>query len=181
MAAPSLTPDQWTELRRASEAGMSDEDLASAYGVSRGAIRLRRMREQWITPKVLAKEVARQELENRFKRIPSNGVTNSGGVTSETPAGETPRALTLTAQTMVQRAQEGTLAAVEMFADAIMRAHQRGGIATPTDGKELMMAMKGARLGAGLDREGTTINIAAFWRPERDAAPTYEAEILDAS
>lgn len=154
MPAPKLTPEQWNEVRMASEAGVDDFTLSEDFGVERASIRQRRNREKWLTPKRLHEQAVIENAKRQLK------TSNNGTVTNVT---RTPLALQVTAENMVERAKEGTLIAMNMFWDGIRRSNDRGGIQAPATAKDLLTSMKGLRLGAGLDKESVTVNIASFW------------------
>lgn len=171
MPAAKLTPEQWAQVRAADEAGVEVEILEQRFGVSANTIRQRRYREKWITPRKIEEERMVQEA-TRKARAMSNG--------SVTRVDVTPTALSLTAETLTAKAQEGSLHAAAMFLSAIMDTQAAGGIPAARNGKELLTLMKGLRLPAGLDRaEGLTLNIGALWgtgahsqaRQERDVGP----------
>lgn len=59
-----LTPGEWTELRRAVEAGITRREAAKLWNVAYEAVRKRSQREQWLVPsqvKLMAAHVAQQE------------------------------------------------------------------------------------------------------------------------
>lgn len=61
-----LTAEQWTEARKAYEAGESEASLSRRYGTDRKTIRLHRVREQW-TPQVTP-QVGRAEIKEIHER-----------------------------------------------------------------------------------------------------------------
>lgn len=169
MPAAKLTPEQWGEIRAANEAGVDTEILAERFNVRSNAIRQRRFREKWVTPRLIEEQRMVEQAKARARAMGQSTVTRVSNA---------PSALEITAETLTAKAQEGSLHAAAMFLAAIMETQEQGGIAPARNGKELATLMKGLRLPAGLDRsEGTTINIGALWgtgsqqRTERDVSP----------
>lgn len=70
---PVLTPEQWGEVRRAVEAGLSMPEAAKAWGISYETVKKRSLREEWLTEnriKILAEELKAKEalkIENSQK------------------------------------------------------------------------------------------------------------------
>jgi hypothetical protein len=66
----------WTEIRKCSEAGMSDEDIASRFGIEdKTAIRMRRSREKWLTPAAIQREIIRRQAEDKCRGVSNASVT----------------------------------------------------------------------------------------------------------
>jgi hypothetical protein len=163
MPAADLSPEQWRELKTANEAGVETEELAERFGVTTNAIRQRRYREKWVTPRKVQEEAMVQRARAQARNLPNSGVM---------PVMPGMSALSITAETLTDKAQEGSLIAASMFLDAIRESLSNGGIKAPSTAKDLLTSMKGLRLAGGLDKEaGLTVNIGGFWgagRPERE-------------
>jgi hypothetical protein len=164
MPAADLSPEQWREIRTANEAGVETEELAERFGVTTNAIRQRRYREKWVTPRKVQEEAMVQRARAQARNLPNSGVM---------PVMPGMSALSITAETLTDKAQEGSLIAASMFLDAIRESLSNGGIKAPSTAKDLLTSMKGLRLVGGLDKEANlTVNIGGFWgsgRPEREA------------
>ena len=75
---PVLTPEQWQEVRRACEAGMSYGEASQKWNVENATIRKRAQREEWITDsriKVMAEKIIEKESQEKAKAIESRLVT----------------------------------------------------------------------------------------------------------
>lgn len=75
---PVLTPEQWGEVRRAVEAGMTSMEAGERWKVDPAAVRKRAQREQWITTariKILAEKVAEKEAAKVAEANESQQVT----------------------------------------------------------------------------------------------------------
>lgn len=82
MPAPKLSPEAWSEIRICGESGMSDEELSETYMVSKEAIRQRRKREKWITPKALKEMAMIQEAKDKARVMNNDSVTSVTGPTA---------------------------------------------------------------------------------------------------
>src|SRR5688572_25450242 len=67
MPPPSLTPEQWEQVKLASIAGIPDNKIAFEWGISKASIRKRREREKWPTPNraTIERQKAREALQNK--------------------------------------------------------------------------------------------------------------------
>lgn len=165
MGAAKITPDEWAEIRRANEQGVSTEALAATWkhrGITTNAIRQRRHREGWLTPRKVQEEAMVQETRRKARVMPSSGLT---------PVTVDLSALSVTAANLNDKAHAGTLIAASLFLDAIGAA-ARQGILPPQNVRELYTSMKGLRHAAGMDKEGLAINIGAYFNTGRAQTPT---------
>lgn len=82
---PVLTPEQWGEVRRAVEAGMTSMEAGERWKVDPAAVRKRAQREQWITTariKILAEKVAEKEAAKVAEANESQQVTRPANALS---------------------------------------------------------------------------------------------------
>lgn len=168
MPVAKLSPDQWAEVRRADEQGVSIDVICQQWGLKPGSVRQRRMREGWITQRKVREEAMVAETRRKARLLPNTPVTS---VTTDLSA------LSVTAANLNEKAHEGSLISASLFLNAIVAAAGQG-ILPPQNGRELYTAMKGLRHAAGMDKEGLAINIGAFFgtnkaqaRQERDVSP----------
>ncbi len=167
MPAAKLSKGEWNEIRMASEAGASDGQLSQDFGVSRDSIRMKRMREDWLTPaKVQAEIAAQRERELVLKRgnpvamreakleeEKKNGVTHVTGTDS-------------VASQMLKDAEKCSALAMKLFLGKLKSAADSpesiDGLSSVQD---VAVAVKGARQIAGLDKPqlAVGVNFGAFW------------------
>lgn len=153
MPVAKLSPDQWAEVRRADEQGVSIDVICQQWGLKPGSVRQRRMREGWITQRKVREEAMVAETRRKARLLPNTPVTS---VTADLSA------LSVTAANLNEKAHEGSLISASLFLNAIVAAAGQG-ILPPQNGRELYTAMKGLRHAAGMDKEGLAINIGAFF------------------
>ena len=83
---PPVTP-HWDAIRHAAIAGMTDRELAQAFGVKQDTIRKHRVRHKWPTPAVvekLASDMAGAESDDlNDEEEPSPPATSSPGISAE--------------------------------------------------------------------------------------------------
>ena len=104
----------WREVQSASEAGCSDEELAETYGISRPAIRQRKKRENWLTPRKLHEMAAVEEATSKARlsaRLFEPGVTAVTG----------PSGLGVASAKLAKLREETPLLIAEKVADLIKR------------------------------------------------------------
>lgn len=167
MGAALLPPKGWAALRRASEAGVSDEALAAKYKVPKAAIRLRRHREKWLSQARLeeAKTVALTKAQHqhvstdamkRMKQVPEDeGVTDD--VVTEIAG------LAETGQLHFARLAYGALAKTKSL--------KIKGVG------DAVAAVKGLRTVAGMDKEtAVSVNIGAW---SASSMRTVGADLFD--
>lgn len=165
MPATKLTPEQWAEVRRADEQGVSMDVLCQTWGLQGNAIRQRRKRENWLTPRRVREEALVQETRRKARHLPTGPVTS---VTADLSA------LSVTAGNLNEKAHEGSLISASLFLNSIVAAAGIG-ILPPQNGRELYTVMKGLRHAAGMDKEGLAINIGAFFGTNKAAAGAAHA------
>lgn len=178
MPAMLLSKEDWKEVRRASEAGVDDPQLSKDYGVSQGAIRVRKMREKWLTPRKLAEQVAiakvKQEMRNHTNAV----------VTAVTKPAE-------------ESISERMLNSAELIGSQIMSVLERkaalvyknpGIIDDPETVGDLGTMVNVSRKIAGLDKPeanaSVALNFGAFWQapdssPQSTEKPVEKARVVD--
>jgi hypothetical protein len=80
---PVLTPEQWQEVRRACEAGLSYAEASARWQVDSATIRKRAQRETWITDsriKRMAEKIAEKESQEVSEQVQSRPVTTGAEV-----------------------------------------------------------------------------------------------------
>lgn len=74
---PVLTPEQWQEVRRACEAGMTLPEAAKAWNVDYEAVKKRAQREEWLTEsriKMMASKLIEKKSQEIAEKIESRSV-----------------------------------------------------------------------------------------------------------
>lgn len=152
MPAAKLSPAVWAEIQQASEAGMEDSELSSAFGVSRMAIRQRKSREGWLTPRKIQEQAMIEKAKAQAKVM-----DNSSAVTSVTGTG-------LSAARLAELKEQTPLLIATKTAELIAQAFERGLVQAPKSLGELAIASKVFRTNAGLDQQaGTVVQIGMQW------------------
>lgn len=75
---PVLTPEQWQEVRKACEAGMTYGEASEKWQIENATIRKRAQREEWITTtriKIMAEKIIEKESQEKARQIESRQVT----------------------------------------------------------------------------------------------------------
>lgn len=75
---PVLTPEQWQEVRKACEAGMTYGEASERWQIENATIRKRAQREEWITTtriKIMAEKIIEKESQEKARQIESRQVT----------------------------------------------------------------------------------------------------------
>lgn len=160
---PSALPIDWTEVQRASEAGVDDETLSQTYGIAKASIRQRRKRGNWLTPRKLMEQAEIEKVKSRCRTMGSGLSRVSHG----------PSALELTAQNLAQRAESYSL---NVF-NKVSALAEKGldSLPVPDSWKSFQIADTVARRAAGLDKaqQDVTVNLAMF---QHEAGPAWTAE-----
>lgn len=163
MPAMKLSPDQWAEVKKASEAGVDDAQLSQDFGISKGAIRIRRMRENWSTGKSRAEAVAVARVKSQFKGMPATGLVT--GVTK-------PNAEESIAAKMAAQAEEIGLHAMAIIARKMKLAAENPETIDDFESiGDVATGAKTARSIAGLDKTeggGIHINLGSFFGTSRE-------------
>lgn len=76
---PVLTPEQWQEVRKACEAGMTYGEASEKWQIENATIRKRAQREEWITTtriKIMAEKIIEKESQDKAEGIKSRAVTS---------------------------------------------------------------------------------------------------------
>ena len=80
---PVLTPEQWQEVRKACEAGMTYGEASEKWQIENATIRKRAQREEWITTtriKIMAEKIIEKESQDKAEGIKSRAVTSGQDV-----------------------------------------------------------------------------------------------------
>lgn len=172
MPAARLTKEGWFEIQRASEAGVDDDQLSQDYGVSKGAIRIRRMREGWLTPRKMAEEVAIQKAKAEVRNLSNKAAVT--GVTT-TPAEES------IARKMLRDGETAGIHAMSVLLKKLAFAAENPETISDLETVgDISVAVKAARGIAGLDKQGqgqVVLNFGAFWNAEKtgpDDRPVFD-------
>ena len=76
---PVLTPEQWQDVRKACEAGLSSMEAGERWGIDPAAVRKRAQREEWLTEtriKLMASRIIEKQSQEKAQAIQSRAVTN---------------------------------------------------------------------------------------------------------
>ena len=165
------SPETWREIRKASEAGVPDGQLSEDYGVSKGAIKVRRLREQWATQTRINAEVEAQKARGLAlaRGIPKNaeGVTH---VTAEASI----------AQKLLA---DGELAGLHAMAILLKKltfsAENPETIADLETVSDVSTAVKTARSIAGLDKSDVTVNVPVMFWNGQDASQIDSGGVIE--
>lgn len=162
-----LSKEEWKEVQKASEAGLEDEELSRTYGVSKASIKMRRMREKWMTPNRIRAEIAASKARADSMRI-GNGqakkelaALGDGNVTTVTKP-----ALEAVSESLLEDGKASSILGMRLLKGLLERAAKDPeSLESLETASDVVTAVKGARLIAGLDREGSsvTLNLGAFW------------------
>lgn len=166
MPTAKLTKEQWTEIRRASEAGITDDNLSETYSVTKAAIRKRRERENWLSIHRV-KEIQNQLAKSKEQYEAENGVSH--------PVITTPRAVELVAETLGDSYDKMAARVVPALADNVIKALESTPHRfIPQNLKELGMAANVVSKLSGKDRPQVAIAISPW-----GAVNAQEREIID--
>lgn len=141
--------------------GVEDKVLSIDYGVDKPTIRMRRMREGWMTP---AKIQAQREAEAARMKSMKRG--NGAALAEQDVTRVTRGAIQTVAEQILKLAERNGLRVAQMSDRAL-----RGVAQSPPEIEswgDVMQAYKALRLAAGVDKEGGTnvlLNLGAFWQP----------------
>lgn len=151
MALTAISPEAWSELRKSSELGVDDVTLSQRFGVTRGSIRIRRLREGWITA---------EKLESQANAMRDRRVVDAGKKPHVT-------ALEVVASTLGERAESYSLRMFDWASGQADKSMKSNAIQPPSNWKELDTADRMARRAAGLDKQTTAVqvNLGSFFRP----------------
>lgn len=153
MPAALLPPRGWAALRRASEAGVSDETLAAKYSVPKAAIRLRRSRQKWLTPARLEEAKAVALTREQHKRV------STGAVTRMIQDPDNEEGTGHVVEEIASLAETGQLHFARLASKALTK---KKSLSIKTMG-EAVAAVKGLRTVAGMDKEAQiSVNIGAW-------------------
>ncbi len=147
MPSPLLTPEDWHELRQSSQGGMSDEDLAAVYSISKNTIRQKRWQDKqngdpWLTPKEIRLAAEIEELKKKNKTV-GNHLTNLT---------EAPSAMANIAAKLAKLKEETPLAIAEKTSALILEGLQN--LIAPKGWKEMSIASKIFSDSVGLNKGG---------------------------
>jgi hypothetical protein len=153
MGASLLPPSGWAQLKRASEAGVSDPVLAKKYDVSERAIRVRRHREKWMTPERLEEMKQERAMKESNKRVATGAMKRmKQGDDGEGGMGHV-------VEEIATLAESGSLHFARLAESALRR---KKSLTIRTVG-DAVAAAKGLRSVAGLDKEAVvTMNFGAW-------------------
>ena len=156
----------WNEIRDASEAGIDDDELVEIYPMlTKGAIKMRRSREKWLTPRRVAADVAAEKARRSALLSPEPQKVEIA----------TKSASEMVASKIVEILDRNNLRVAEMADKAIRDSMDRPpSIETAAD---LMTYLKALRLAGGVENEnkkGVTINLGAFLTAPANARPVVD-------
>lgn len=187
---PATLPVDWSEVRRASELGVSDIEIMAKFGIPDGtAIRQRRWREKWVTPAKIQEQKEIAEATRRIKaQAGTRRIENQGAVTTVTlplvtqeAEPKTPvTALSVTAETLTERAQAYSLTVFDAASKAVQTALPK--LPTPDSWKTAAIADAMARRAAGLDRvENTSVTLVQLggWQASLQDVAGESGRIID--
>lgn len=147
MGRPSkLTPEQWEQVKQAYIAGVPSRRLSEEFCIPDDTIRQRASYENWPTPAKVekitekAKENAKQ---NGFLTVSHNGGKNA----SE-----------LIAETLLANGEQGSLQASNLLL-SLLKSATKETLKPLQDAQDVVTAMKGLRLGAGMDKMQTNVQV----------------------
>lgn len=131
---------------------MEDAELSTAYGIAGNAIKQRRFREGWKTPRKLQELAMVEKAKAQAKILP-----NTASVMSVT-GGE------VTAARLAELKEQTPLLIATKVAELIAKSFEQGLVQAPKNLGELAIASKVFRTNAGLDVvAGTTVQIGMQW------------------
>ena len=137
MGAGNMNAESWRQARLAAEHGVDDATLMQRYPIpSRNALRQRRFREKWMTPKAIAKEVAIRRIKHSKMDVAPRNASH-------------PDAADVITQKLLDILSNNNLRTAEMADDALRVAAK-----APPEIKtwnDIMTAQKLIRLAAGAD------------------------------
>ncbi len=143
----------WSEVRKCSEAGMPDDEIATAFDIENNAIRQRRFREKWITPAAIEQAAIIAQAKAKARGIGNQSVT---AVTK----GD---ALANLGESLLRNGERGTLLLSQIALASLERAMGEDGpkIDPLASIGDVMTAGKAVRLAAGMDRQDATqVNVS---------------------
>lgn len=172
-----LSKEEWKEIRSASEAGIEDSQLSQTYQIPKPAIRMRRMREKWLTPNRIQAEIAANKA-----RAEALARGNKGALVESDVTRVTKPALEAVSERLLEDGKAASLRGMVLLKNLLERAKPED-LADLADVGDVVQAVKGARLIAGLDKEGQslTLNLGAFWEApvEPGSGPVEKPMVLD--
>lgn len=153
------TAEPWAEVRAAVAAGMSIRKACKRFGVSYDAARKRSQREAWMVPSTLlanaqAKaqamgiDVPQMSLSPSKTPLESSGMTESGRE----------KVGTVLAENLQELAESGGMIGAKLWHGQLVDAAKPTAKLAPlVDAKDILTAVKGLRLVAGLDKAGPVL------------------------
>jgi len=145
-------PETWSEIRRASEQGVTDKELERTFGVTRNAIRQHRHREGWVSLMRLEDKIQSMRLATTGAKTEGDGM-ESGGMVA------------LVAGSLLERGQKYSLRMFDFASKQAEKAMIDDFEAADT-WKKLQIADTLARRAAGLDKNddktSVSVNLAMF-------------------
>lgn len=164
MPSAQLDSDCWNEIKSAYEQGVDDPALSADFGVSREAIRQRRLRDKragrpWLNQAMIKAEQQKAQID-RNARITNSKTLSVTSVTAEQSV----------ASRLQEIAERNSLRVAKM-ADKALRevADSPPEVESWADAGQ---AYKLLRLAAGLDKEGSqvSLNFGAMFKPQAGSA-----------
>jgi len=146
-------PETWREIQRASEQGVSDEELSRTFGVTRGSIRQHRHREGWVSFTKLSEKV-------ESMRLARDATLGGGGEV------ERPKTIELMAAGLLERGNAHSLRVFDHVSEKVAKAIKTDVLPIPDSWKTFQIADSIARRAAGLDKPSEnasiSVNLAMF-------------------
>ena len=171
MARPSkLTPEQWIQVRDAAIAGVPYEKLAFEFGITVTSIKQAAKRNGWATPKKVEK--LQEQYQSKEKTLVTNSNLGVNGIPNLPKTGGE-----LIAETLLQNGEQGSLQASNLLL-SLLKSATKETLKPLQDAQDVVTAMKGVRLGAGMDKTQTNVqvNLGGLFRP---AEQMEEGVVLD--
>lgn len=156
MPKMKLSPEQWEEVKKASEAGVEDSQLSEDFGITKASIRKRRQLDAWMTPRKLEEQKAVAKAKAVARQLP-----NDVSQLSQTPSGEAS-----IASKLLRDGEFASIAAMSILLKKLTQASENpDSVADLATVGDVSVAAKTARNIAGLDKPETAvqINLASVW------------------